>query len=137
MGSARTYYIYVLIDPRNAAIRYLGVSVQPHTRLQQHISCATSERRDSQPSTGQWIRELAGTGLSPEMKIVEQFEADSNDLRVSIEGEWIWHLRDTGAQLLNRYPSTRRWYHHGKSEVLKTHHINIEKLSIRVLTNKP
>lgn len=114
------YYIYGLIDPRSHMIRYVGGSSKPTVRLNQHINDATSKTFRRRSSTNQWIQELDNVGLRPRLVYLEALVTTDVQRRSEIEGEWIWYLRDNGLPLLNRYPVRRFWYHHDRSEILKS-----------------
>lgn len=116
----KTYYIYALVEPTSREIRYIGASLHPATRLKEHVHCATSKTMRRRSSTGDWIRELAASGLSPEMMILEKFIARSVQSKNDIEAEWIWHFRDMDVPLLNRHPALRHKWHSGKSQVLNS-----------------
>lgn len=55
----RVYWIYALVDPRNDEIRYVGQSLEVHSRGQYH------KRSMEQPVKGLWIQELRQVGLEP------------------------------------------------------------------------
>ena len=56
--------IYVLCDPRDGKIRYVGQTIEPNARLYAHCN-----RVDNQQKS-QWIEDLAQSGLIPEMRVV-------------------------------------------------------------------
>lgn len=86
-------HIYILIDPRSDEIRYVGKSIRPEQRLQNHMN----ERSNCHRS--HWLQQLKSAGLTPRMEIVE-----------TVIGEWPWQesekrwiakLAAMGARLTN------------------------------------
>jgi hypothetical protein len=88
-----TKYIYVLIDPQAASVRYVGQTVDPNTRLYFH----RYKPRGRRP-VEQWARGLAARGSGPEMVVIEETKNDDADRR---EIYWIGTLRAAGFRLLN------------------------------------
>jgi hypothetical protein len=60
-------FIYGLVDPRSSLVRYVGASVRPTQRREDHIREA---RGPSQTAKAQWLRELDANGLAPFMHIL-------------------------------------------------------------------
>lgn len=67
-------YIYALIDPESEEIRYIGKSIRPEQRLQNHINEPPTNCHRSH-----WIQSLKVRGLRPELIIIEE-----------IRGAWPW-----------------------------------------------
>jgi len=86
--------IYVLIDPRDSAPKYVGQSRDPKRRLNQHMGDAT--RCDSVMLD--WLRDLKYIGMRPEIKILEVV---STDLADKAERKWIKKHWAAGAALFN------------------------------------
>ncbi len=92
----RKWTVYLLIDPRNDEIRYVGASTYGGKfRLGQHI--ADSKEGDGPKDS--WIKELLKLGMKP-------IAADLADYRTCsqmITGEmyWINRLRAAGCPLFN------------------------------------
>ena len=84
-------YIYTLSDPRDAAIRYVGVSGNPKNRLKAHDfnNSGVAVKRA-------WVKELLVAGLEPALGIVELVD---DTLAVTRERHWIETLRTQGAVL--------------------------------------
>lgn len=62
-----TTFIYVLNDPRDGRIRYVGKANNPYKRWIAHIATArTNDHR------GHWISSLLALGLKPELEILEE-----------------------------------------------------------------
>lgn len=80
-------FLYLLVDPRDEAVRYVGVTSNPSRRLYQHL------RADKETHRDRWIRSLQALGLLPRMDII--FEAKTLE----------------GAYLLERYAieQLRKW----------------------------
>jgi hypothetical protein len=86
-------FIYILVDPRNEVVRYVGRSWQPNDRYWQHYT----EAKRALPKD-QWVRELREAGLSFRMFIVEEA---TNLTASKRERHWTGHYRSLGAPLLN------------------------------------
>jgi transposase len=106
------YHIYVLTDPRDDAVRYIGISTNARYRHFQHIHSNNNMR------IRQWVRELEKLGMSPEMRIIETVEREkeaSDDAFKQIvcdrEAYWIYQYFQAGAQLLNAFGVTKRYPH--------------------------
>jgi hypothetical protein len=88
--------IYILTDPRDNSVRYVGQSADPASRLLGHISdnhMITKSRKHS------WVLNLRAIGMTPRMFVVDNVEtAESN----AAERRWIEHFRAKGADLLNK-----------------------------------
>jgi DNA endonuclease I-like protein/GIY-YIG catalytic domain-containing protein len=68
-------YIYVLIDPRNGEVRYIGQTRQlPTRRLSEHIWAAN--RKDSTTHKDNWIRSLLSNKCKPEIKTLKKVPVD-------------------------------------------------------------
>ena len=89
-------YIYVLRDPRNGEVRYIGKSVNPRKRLQGHIADARSSR--TKGYCGSWIKNLLRHGARPELVLLQ---AAGRLVWPIAEQWWIAHYRDLGARLTN------------------------------------
>lgn len=88
-------HIYLLLDPMHREARYVGQTVQPAARLQQHLLC-----RDNNHRKNEWITRLAADGLQPRMVVVATCLLGEADV---LETEWINRLRCEGADLYNEY----------------------------------
>ena len=93
MNSYGDVSIYALIDPRSDEIRYIGKSVDPDMRYQQHLN-------ESAVNNGKiaWIEELQNEGHKPLLEILE----------LTTENEWAererWWIKrglEFGWNLLN------------------------------------
>ncbi|TAK97548.1 MAG: hypothetical protein EPO08_21150 [Rhodospirillaceae bacterium] len=90
----RPWFIYVLYDPRNGAVRYLGWTINPKVRFRDHLKpsrLAGHQRRDH------WIKSLVDNGLRPGMAIIEVGSGEWG----RIERKWIAYFRFAGADLTN------------------------------------
>lgn len=93
------YAIYALVDPRDNAIRYIGMSKQPEFRLAQH-----TQRRYG--SAYDWIQELLQQNLRPILRIIEKIENEhAAEVR---EMYWIRFYAEQKSPLLNKQPNQRR-----------------------------
>lgn len=60
-------YIYILIDPRDNVIRYVGKTIHPKTRLRDHIY----ESKNYDHHRAKWLRSLIKKGIKPILKIIK------------------------------------------------------------------
>jgi Uri superfamily endonuclease len=93
IGYDRPYIIYVLRDPRNNAIKYVGATCQSlPKRLQNHMNEQAIKKR-------LWIDELKLQGLRP---VIEPIETVSSGERIAeLEMAWIELFHAIGCKLLN------------------------------------
>lgn len=89
----RIYTIYALIDPRDNAIRYIGITVNPDERLKQHIWGDMNIRKR------EWISELNQSDLAPIMQTIETAETEGTALER--EAYWIQYYLSQGVRLVN------------------------------------
>lgn len=88
----KTTFIYVLIDPRDNEVRYVGKSNNPPQRLKEHL------RQSKTTYKGRWIAKLQECGLIPLMKIIEEVSFETWPER---ECYWIAYYRAQGCALTN------------------------------------
>lgn len=87
-------FVYGLADPITGAIRYIGMTNDPHVRHKAH--CRENDDTDTK---SRWIRELKKAKLLPSLLIVEQVESD--DAIRERERYWIQFYLNQGANLTN------------------------------------
>jgi group I intron endonuclease len=92
-----TTFIYGLFDPRNAALRYIGKSNNPHKRLKEHISESSPSKYTKRYVT-RWIRQLLDEGLKPAIEILEECSIDTWE---QAERAWIADCKRYGLKLTN------------------------------------
>lgn len=91
--NAKAYWIYALCDPRDASIRYIGITTQRvQKRLNAHLRLA---REGRQLHCSNWLRQLQQEGLRPQIKVLEH----TYDARREVF--WIERLRAQGCDLTN------------------------------------
>lgn len=96
MQDEQVHKTYVLKDPRDSAVRYVGITRFPlEERLQGHL------RMDvlSNPHKHAWFYELSCLGLLPDIELVET-QPTRRASRQS-EAAWFTHYYNQGAELLN------------------------------------
>src|SRR6266571_4586846 len=93
-GNPQIYTIYALIDPRDQAIRYVGITYAVYQRMRQHSRC---EGYNEAKNT--WIQELQREQLMFIMHSLEKVETVEEAL--DREKVWIEHLLKQGANLTN------------------------------------
>lgn len=85
--------IYVLSDPRNEDIRYVGKTKQAiEKRLKQHLRDRNNNRRTN------WIKSLRKVGVSPTILLIENTDEQNWEIR---ERYWIKYYRSLGYDLTN------------------------------------
>jgi len=88
-----TIYIYALICPIIGQIRYIGKSIRPKERLQNHMNEKSKCHRSN------WLKKLKADGLIPKIVILEEMP-DGSDWQ-SREKFWIAHGKSQGWPLTN------------------------------------
>lgn len=86
-----TKYIYVLVDPTDGKVRYVGQAKDCHSRMTGHLNSKDS-------CVSEWIANLRRMGQRPQMLVVDEV-ADSG--AGALEQEWI-------SMLWQRYPLLNR-----------------------------
>lgn len=87
--------IYVLKDPRDGAVRYVGKTTKTlKARLSQHKNRSSSS---ASTRSGRWINSLKVAGISP---LIEQIDEAFGGWAAR-ECFWISFFRDAGANLTN------------------------------------
>src|SRR5207302_1874057 len=89
-----TTHIYVLIDPRNGEVRYVGKTVDIDDRLRRHLQILENTHKSH------WIRQLLKLGLTPQMEVVETVLGSG----ATQERQWIAKLKASGTSFEFRYP---------------------------------
>lgn len=90
-----TNYIYALLDPSTNEIRYIGKTNNPEHRMGQHLWDSKTHRKHCH--NHRWINALMESGITPEMKIIEECGDNWQDR----ERFWIKYYRDIGVKLTN------------------------------------
>jgi group I intron endonuclease len=70
-------YIYILIDPRDNLIKYVGKTINPSVRFNTYIKQAKKGKRNNLVIN--WVKSLLKLDLKPNMEIMDE-----------IDGEWEW-----------------------------------------------
>lgn len=97
---AGPYSVYILIDPRDSSIRYVGISRQVERRYREHC------RGESGVEVSAFVQELKAHNLLPQMQIVEEAIPDECIAEMR-EYYWMDHFLAEGASLLNKISSSR------------------------------
>jgi hypothetical protein len=100
-GNWEHAYIYCLSDPRDGAIRYVGVSVDPKARYRVHLY-------DLRHATHKvhWIKSLLTQGIRPIMTVIQRLPYAC---WTDAERYWIQHFRDLGCDLTNGTAGGEGW----------------------------
>ena len=94
MLNIRKTFIYMLIDPRNDEIKYVGKSDHPNQRLKEHIYMRYKKRSHK----NNWIIGLIDSGLQPILKVIEEIRYSNWEKR---ERYWIKYYKKQGYKLTN------------------------------------
>lgn len=89
-----TTYIYGLCNPNSNVVMYVGKSVNPTIRYNQHMSAAASGYASP---CYEWVRTLTKVGVKPRMTILDQDDGDGTELEI----EWIVKMVKQNPDLLN------------------------------------
>lgn len=63
-------HIYILIDPIDKKVRYIGATSKPKSRLRQHIKDAEKPKKTGKTEKQKWILRLKEKGMIPFMEII-------------------------------------------------------------------
>lgn len=91
---SKRFTIYALIDPRDMAIRYIGITEDVYQRMRQHSRC---EGNNAEKTA--WIEELQKEQLMFIMQSLEKVKTIEEAL--TREQHWIRHHLEQGAKLTN------------------------------------
>lgn len=72
-GAVQTHHVYALVDIRLPSVFYIGISIQPYRRLQDHVSSVRSRLAHDVPLTCKQrvIASLLDDGLVPVMILLD------------------------------------------------------------------
>lgn len=89
-----TYYIYILSNPNNDEVFYVGSTTNPRARETSHWSSVShNSARDK------YVKEH---GIKPAFTVIDQIDvASKTDVR-HLEGYWIWQFRSWGFHICNK-----------------------------------
>ena len=90
-------YIYALHCPIDKTVRYVGKSVNPQERLEQHLYFAKTGRANHHAA--RWIRKVLSAGLQPILDVFYEVQPDE-DWR-DVERFWIAEAESFGWKLTN------------------------------------
>ena len=90
-------YIYALHCPIAKTVRYIGKSVDPTERFEQHLYFAKTRRANHH--TARWIRKVLSAGLTPTLEVFYEVKEDE-DWREA-ERFWIAEAESFGWRLTN------------------------------------
>lgn len=96
IASIRKVYIYTLSCPITHKVRYVGKTVKPLTRLNQHLIDAKNNKINCHKDN--WLRKLIKDNLLPEFHIIDEIE--SSDWKW-LEEYWILQFKVWGFDLTN------------------------------------
>lgn len=98
------YVVYVLIDPTDHLVYYVGQTRNPRVRFVQHLTT-----RHHKGTKAEWLRRLEQQGQRPQMQILELVKGE--EAALAKEKEWIRHFTEKGMPLLNAQTRSKadRW----------------------------
>lgn len=111
----KRYQIYALVDPRDNAIRYVGLSDDVKVRQYQHTRGYAGNVQEQR-----WIEELQRDGLSPLLQVLETIDTGDDKYALAREREeyWISEMKRLGCSLLNVF-GFRRPYASGRKRSIQ------------------
>ncbi|SRR6266702_1271160 len=86
--------VYVLIDPRNDVVRYVGITDDVYKRFSQHVQCSGNNI-----DKNEWIQELKSESFMLIMRTLEQVE--TIEKAKGREQYWIRYYLSLGVRLFN------------------------------------
>ncbi len=109
--------VYSLIDPRDNTIRYVGITTDTATRLDQHLDDAKKKSEK-----GKWLTELKQAGLSPVLRVLEPINATGDTRAIARDREryWIQTLLQSGAHLVNDFGVIRAYPQYGRPQPIQS-----------------
>lgn len=93
------YNVYVLIDPQNQGIFYVGITVDPKTRLMAAIAEARRKHDGKRRIVCSRIEDILNDGHRPLMHVIDG-DADCHSAYQK-EKLWIVRLNRSGVELFN------------------------------------
>jgi predicted GIY-YIG superfamily endonuclease len=106
-------YIYTLSDPRDPdAVRYVGVTINPHKRLREHMSLTVK----SKSHNGYWLKGLKSLGLVATWRIIDSV---SNEQANEREQYWVAAYKKQGANLTNATDGGKQQFSFSEEVVAK------------------
>lgn len=106
---ALTISLYLLSDPRDGLVRYVGQSRQPAKRFKDHMSIARHDITGKKSTAEQWLKDLVANGHVPLMSVVATVRQDVANV---LEERLIDYYRDT--TLNGDKPRPSRWVDTGR-----------------------
>jgi len=92
--TSKKWVIYVLVDPRNEVVRYVGYSYRLSRRIVEHLY-----EKNERTHKANWIRTLRTLGMIPQHRVIDSGYGESG--RWAAERYWIFYYRSIGANLTN------------------------------------
>lgn len=91
----RPWFIYVLVDPGDERIRYIGLTCNPASRERGHANAPSGSREKDA-----WARTLDVAGTPPQLVVIDSFVGHERGARKR-ERVWIRRGQRAGLALLN------------------------------------
>lgn len=88
----RVCHIYVLRDPRDNSVRYVGQTINPRRRRWQHLNPKTPKH-----PVAHWAKKMRSIGMTVLFELIDSCSGCGDDL----ERKWIKSFREQGARLYN------------------------------------
>ncbi len=94
--SDRKWFIYILIDPRDDEVRYVGWTFNINKRYKSHIS---NRKQLKHTYKIMWIEQLVSLNMLPKYEIIES--GYGVELAAVAEKKWIAYYKNIGTNLTN------------------------------------
>lgn len=88
-------YIYALMDPRTAEVRYVGQTYDPRARYRSHLSPKLHQQHTHK---ARWVQSLITVGVYPKWRTLELVSVADRDIA---ERRQIARFRELGCKLTN------------------------------------
>jgi hypothetical protein len=103
MSNQNSFYVYVLVDPVDSHIKYVGSSKKPEARFREHIASSNKPEHywavTRKSPKEAWISDLLTKKLKPRLWVIEECSGYENG--VISEGFYIARLASEGEPLTN------------------------------------
>ena len=116
-------YLYVLKDPFDKKVRYVGATKNPKSRFYQHIKDAKKKKKTAKTKKQKWISGLLERGLQPLIEVIKKIDDDAEARREEeklvikhIETVYNLHMPGKGSLSVDCFKKNKRkWDDHQKS----------------------
>lgn len=142
-------YIYILLDPKNGDVRYVGKSDNPNKRLKEHIK----KCRNSVTYKNNWVLSLLNEGKTPLLEVIDDVPYDEwgfwETYYIDLYKSWGFKLTNTapggiggdlGPEVNRKISQSKKGYKHTEESKKKMSEYRIGKKltedTKKILSNK-